>query len=287
MWETVLNTKQKKENDFAEDGNKYEPTLSPDEVRGKISALGIKKANTKVWQLALLGILAGLYIGFGGHAYLVAIQQGMGKIVGGAVFSTGLILVVIGGAELFTGNIIMIVSTVISFKMILKILKNWIVVYSGNFIGSIVFAVLIWYSGLLGSAEAINSLGETAIKIAEAKMSISFGQAFIRGIFCNILVILAIILATIPKDVISKIFCCIMPIMVFVASGFEHCIANMFLIPVGLLAKGLNGIELFIMFDNIIPVTLGNMVGGIFILTVHPNRIRQLVYLIKNKHIFR
>ena len=277
-----MNTKQENRNDCIEVGNKYEPTLSIDELRGKISALGIKKANTKEWQLALLGILAGLYIGFGAHAYLVAIQQGMGKIVGGAVFSTGLILVVIGGAELFTGNIIMIVSTIISPKMILKTLKNWIIVYSSNFIGSIVFAVLIWYSGLLGSAETINSLGETAIEIAEAKMSISFCQAFIRGIFCNILVILAIILATIPKDVISRVFCCIMPIMVFVASGFEHCIANMFLIPVGLLAKGLSGTELSIMFDNIIPVTLGNMVGGIFILTVHPNRIRQLVYLIKN-----
>ncbi len=261
----------------------YEPALSTQELVRKISALGIKKANTKVWQLLILGMLAGLYIGFGGHVFLVALEQGMGKIVGGMVFSVGLVLVVIAGAELFTGNIMMIVSTILSLYTVKKILKNWLSVYIGNFIGSLLFAILIWKSGLLGNLDGLTSLGNVAVSVAEAKLGLTFSEAFIRGIFCNMLVILAIILATISKDVISKIASCVLPIMVFVACGFEHCVANMFLIPVGLLAKGVNGTGLFSMFENILPVTLGNIVGGILIIVVHPNRIRQLIYLFRQK----
>jgi formate/nitrite transporter len=261
----------------------YEPALSTHELALKISALGIKKANTKVWQLLILGMLAGLYIGFGGHVFLVALEQGMGKIVGGMVFSVGLVLVVIAGAELFTGNIMMIVSTILSLYTLKKILKNWLSVYIGNFIGSLLFAILIWKSGLLGSPDELTGLGNVSVGVAEAKLGLTFSEAFIRGIFCNMLVILAIIMATISKDVISKIASVVLPIMVFVACGFEHCVANMFLIPIGLLAKGVNGIGLFSMFENILPVTLGNIVGGILILVIHPNRIRQLIYLFGEK----
>lgn len=263
----------------------YKPALDTKELINRISALGIKKGNTKIWQLILLGVLAGLYIGFGGHLYLVAIEQGMGRIVGGAVFSVGLVLVIIAGAELFTGNIIMIVSTVLSLYSVSKIIKNWLSVYFGNFVGSFFFAVLIWKSGLLGNADQLNTLGELASKIAYSKISLSFGEAFIRGFFCNILVILAIIMATISKDIISKIFSCILPIMTFVASGFEHCVANMYLIPLGLFANGTTAWGILTMFDNIIPVTLGNLVGGIFILVVHPNRIRQLIFLFKKRNV--
>ena len=129
----------------------YDPKLTPQEVQVTISQLGIKKANTKIWQLFLLGILAGLYISIGGHAFLVALEQGMGKIIGGAVFSVGLVLVVIAGAELFTGNIMMIVGALSTLFPIRKILKNWTVVYLGNFVGSFLFAFLIFKSGLLGT----------------------------------------------------------------------------------------------------------------------------------------
>jgi formate/nitrite transporter len=261
----------------------YEPALSTTELSKKINALGIKKANTEMWQLFVLGILAGLYIGFGGHIFLIALQQGMGKIVGGAVFSVGLILVVIAGAELFTGNILMIVSTVLSLYSVTKILKNWVSVYLGNFVGSFLLAFFIWKSGLLGSLDAVNELGKVAITVSQAKLALPFGEAFIRGVFCNMLVILAIITATIAKDVISKIFCCILPIMVFVASGFEHCVANMYLIPLGQFASGVSGTQFLSMFNNIIPVTLGNILGGMLILVVHPNRIRQFIYIVKNK----
>ncbi len=264
-------------------GMVYTPALSANELNKTVMSLGIKKANTKIWQLFLLGILAGLYIGFGGYAFLVALQQGMGKIVGGAVFSVGLMLVVIAGAELFTGNITMIVNTVVSLYSVPKILKNWITVYIGNFVGSILLVVIIFEAGLLGSPEKLNDMGQLALKVANAKLALPFAQAFLRGILCNILVVLAVLMAIMSKDVISKLLCCLMPIMAFVASGFEHCVANMFLIPLGLLAGGSSLGDLAVMFQNILPVTLGNIVGGIAILMVHPNRIRQIGWLSRNR----
>jgi formate transporter len=260
---------------------KYDPKLSYKELTSTISALGIKKANTHPWQLFLLGILAGLYIGFGGQLFLVALVEGMGKVAAGAVFSVGLVLVLIAGAELFTGNIIMLVGTVSHFIPIRNTLRNWITVYIGNFVGSFVFAVLIWKSGLLGGPDDLNGLGVLAVKVSQAKLAIPFTQCLIRGIFCNILVILAIIMVIMAKDITSKILCCVLPIMAFVACGFEHCVANMFLIPIGLFAKGIPAFDQFIMFKNILPVTLGNVVGGMFILLIHPNRIRQLQFLLQ------
>ncbi|MBN1456440.1 MAG: formate/nitrite transporter family protein [Sedimentisphaerales bacterium] len=262
--------------------NEYDPKLSYKELAGTISALGIKKANTHSWQLFLLGILAGLYISFGGHLFLVALVEGMGKVVAGAVFSVGLVLVLVAGAELFTGNIIMLVGTVSHLVSLRNILRNWIAVYLGNFVGSFIFAVLIWESGLLGGPDELNGLGVLAVKVSQAKLAIPFSQCLIRGIFCNILVILAVIMVIMAKDITSKILCCVLPIMTFVACGFEHCVANMFLIPVGLFAKGVPAFEQFVMFKNILPVTLGNIIGGIFILLIHPNRIRQLKFLFQS-----
>jgi formate transporter len=265
----------------------YEPALSINELNKRVSALGMKKANTNAWQLVILGILAGCYIGFGGHIFLVALEQGMGRVVAGAVFSVGLVLVVIAGAELFTGNIIMVVSTVLSLNSVSQTLKNWVSVYLGNFIGSVLLAYLVWASGLLGSLDQLNGVGQLAAKVSQSKLALPFWEAFIRGILCNVLVILAIIMATIAKDIISKILCCLLPVMVFVASGFEHCIANMYLIPLGQLAQGVTGTGLLNMFHNVIPVTLGNIVGGVLILAVHPNRIRQFTFIKKNKKSFR
>ena len=265
----------------------YSPTLSLKELSKTISALGIKKANTRAWQLFILGVLAGLYIGLGGQVSLVAVQQGLGKIVAGAVFSVGLVLVVVAGAELFTGNIIMVVGAMASLFTIGQVLRNWLAVYAGNFVGAFVLAALVWKSGLMGHANALNELGTLAASVAQAKLAQPFGEAVIRGILCNMLVVLAIIMATIAKDVVSKVVCCVLPIMVFVACGFEHCVANMYLIPLGLFAKGVPVLSQGIMFRNIIPVTIGNIIGGIIILVIHPNRIHQLVYLWKNRSLYR
>ncbi|MEK6794299.1 MAG: formate/nitrite transporter family protein [Spirochaetota bacterium] len=259
----------------------YDPKHTVKEVQATISNLGIKKANTRAWQLFLLAILAGLYIGVGSHLFLVAMEQGMGRMIAGAVFGVGLVLVVIAGAELFTGNVTMVVGTITRLYSIRKMLFNWLIVYIGNFIASYLFALLVFNSGVFGTPDNPSSMGLMAIKVAEAKLSLTFSQAFIRGVICNILVILGIILSFFAKDIISKIFCCILPIMAFVSSGFDHCVANMYLIPAGLFSKGVPFSEQAIMFKNLIPVTLGNIVGGIFILVIHPNRIRQIVTLFR------
>ena len=140
--------------------------------------------------------------------------------------------------------------------------------------------MLVVLAGVLGVAGGpLTPLGQLAVKTAEAKIAMPFVDAFVRGILCNILVILALIMAILAKDVVSKILCCVFPIMTFVACGFEHCVANMFLIPVGLLAKGIPLAGQGVMFTNLVPVTLGNIVGGLLILVLHPNRIRQLWHL--------
>jgi len=276
-----LNNSNNLQADNTNVGSTYDPTLSFKELTGTISALGIKKANTHPWQLFLLGILAGLYISFGGQLFLVALAEGLSKVTAGAVFSVGLVLVLIAGAELFTGNIIMLIGTFSKLFAFRNTLRNWIIVYLGNFAGAFVFTVLIWKSGLMGDCDNLSKIGVLAAKIAEAKLALTFNQCLIRGIFCNMLVILAIIMATMSKDVISKIFCCILPIMTFVACGFEHCVANMFLIPIGLFAKGVPVLEQFVIFRNILPVTLGNIIGGVLILLIHPNRIRQIQFLLQ------
>ncbi len=267
---------------MSEEMNKnYNPKLTLKEVSVTISHVGIKKANTKIWQLFFLGLLAGIYISIGAHLYLVAMEQDMGKVVAGACFGVGLVLVVIAGAELFTGNIIMIVGAITMLFSLSQLLKNWVVVYIGNFIGAILTAYLVYKSGIFGCQPSSSSMGQVAIKIADYKMSLSFSEAFIRGIFCNMLVILSIIMSYFSKDIISKIACLVLPVMAFVASGFEHCVANMYLIPAGIFAKGLSFSELSPMFHNILPVTLGNIVGGLFIILIHPNRIRQIEMLFK------
>jgi len=260
----------------------YHPSLSHKDATKTIAQLGVDKVKPKVWQLLLLGILAGLYIGFGGQLFLVTVAAGLGKLLGALMFSVGLILVVVAGAELFTGNVAIVIGVMGGIVTKRRMLKNWIVVYIGNFVGSVVFAVLMAESGLFGTSDALNTLGELASKVAAAKASIPFWEAFIRGIFCNMLVILAIIMAIISKDVISKIFCIIFPITCFVACGFEHCVANMYLITVGMLVDGTPIHEIANpLFTNLIPVTLGNIVGGLAILLIHPNRIRQITVLLK------
>ncbi len=263
----------------------YNPVLSPREASQTISALGIRKANTRSWQLLLLGVLAGVYIGIGSHLFLVAMQAGMGRLVGGAAFGVGLVLVVVAGAELFTGNIIMVIGTLTRKFTIGRMVRSWLAVYIGNAVGALLFVALMWHAGLLAQHGTATAVGQYAGEVATAKLQLTFTEAFIRGILCNMLVVLAIIMAILSKDIISKIACCILPIMAFVASGFEHSIANMYLIPAGLLAQGGGWSTLGASLQNIIPVTLGNIVGGLAILLLHPNRIRQFILLTTGKSV--
>jgi formate/nitrite transporter len=254
----------------------YDPKLSPKEVSKTITSAGVVKATTSWWQLFVLGILAGIYISIGGHTYLIAREQGMGLIVAGAVFSLGLVLVVIAGAELFTGNVLMILGFLHHRFGLVHILKNWVVVWLGNLVGALAFVLLVFKAQMIGPPENLNTLGQLAATVCEKKMALSPWVVFLRGIPCNMLVVLAVILALFCKDVVSKICAIILPIMAFVAAGYEHCVANMYLIPLGMSAKGVAFQDQWVAFANILPATLGNIVGGLFIVLAHPERLKKL-----------
>jgi formate/nitrite transporter len=242
--------------------------------------VGVAKATSPWLTVFVLGILAGAYIGFGGLlsttvTFDVASRWGIGisKILSGATFSVGLMLVVIAGAELFTGNNLMVSSVMTREITFGAMLKRWGVVYLANFVGSIFLALLFYYSGLWKTGDG--ALGAAAVKIAYNKVALSFGEALWRGIGCNWLVCLAVWMALAARQVIGKIFAIFFPILAFVAIGFEHSVANMYFIPTGiLLMKGAGftnvpGVDPNLLgwanflWRNLLPVTIGNIIGGV------------------------
>ena len=243
------------------------------------ASVGVTKATSPWLSRFVLGVMAGAYVGFGGFFSLSvtfdmdpALGLGLKKIVSGGAFSIGLMLVVIAGAELFTGNTLM-VSSVVTGRVTWKtVLAKWGLVYVANFIGSIVLALLFYLSGLWKTGNL--GLGAAAVKVAYAKVHLPFGEAFVRAVGCNWMVCLAVWMALSARQTVSKIFAIFFPIMAFVAMGFEHCIANMFFIPTGIILSTWGGLipagmdissltwSAFLV-DNLIPVTLGNTVGGV------------------------
>ena len=242
-------------------------------------AVGVNKVTVSVLNVLVLGVLAGVYIGFGAQmATLVASDAvsrfgtGWGQVMIGAVFSVGLILVVIAGAELFTGNVLMISSVLGKEYGWGRMFSRWGMVYAANLVGSVLLALIVYESGLwkMGSG----AVGAQAIAIANAKVNLPFDEAFFRGIGCNWLVCLAVWMAFSAKDIAGKVLVIFFPIMAFVALGYEHCVANMYFIPMGLFLKdtsaasSLAGTDLSsltwasFLTANLIPVTLGNIVGG-------------------------
>jgi len=243
--------------------------------------VGVTKVRSPWLSVLILGILAGAYIGFGGLlstsvTFDMSSHFGVGftKFMGGAVFSVGLMLVVIAGAELFTGNNLMITSTLARAIDLPTMLKRWVLVYVANFIGSIILALLFYLSGLWKTSG--NALGEAALRTAYAKVSLGFGEAMFRAIGCNWLVCLAVWMALSARQTIGKIFSCFFPIMAFVAIGFEHSVANMYFIPAGIFIKNWAGILTpsgmdpgllnwgSFLYRNLLPVTIGNIIGGGF-----------------------
>lgn len=255
--------------------------MSPEEVAESIINICGKKCKLSIFPMIILGMLAGVYIGFGAELYTMVIHDmskyfglGFTKFVGGSVFSVGLMLVVIAGAELFTGNCLMLIGPLTRCTSMKRMLRNLSIVYMANFAGSLLLVIIMYFSGLWKVGNF--GVGATALKIATGKTSISFLEALFRGIGCNWLVCLAVWLAVASKDLIGKIFGIYFPIMAFVASGFEHSIANMYFIPMGLFLKGnvnlVNAAGLAetinnltwsnFVIRNLIPVTLGNIIGG-------------------------
>ncbi len=236
--------------------------LSPKEVAESWIDIGKIKIGYSLKNVFLLALLGGLFIGLGGHGYLVVTQTlsnidaGFAKFMGAAVFPVGIIMVVFAGAELFTGNTLISASWLNGDVKFKQFMVNLSVVFLGNLVGSLLL-VFILYAGNTYSG----ALADKAIAVSEAKASLSFIEAFMRGILCNVLVAGAVYIQTASNDAIGKVFTLWFPVMLFVLSGYEHVVANMFFIPMGaILGANLNWSD--VLFKNIIPVTLGNWVGG-------------------------
>ena len=257
-------------------------THTPKEVIDKVAGIGAAKAdlssgrNGPYARFALLTILAGVYIAFGGVLSVIlgfgfpeitAANPAMQKLLSGAAFPIGLILVVVLGAELFTGNNAMLMpSWLMKRCSAWDIIVNWTLVYLGNFVGALLFVyMLVYLTGLL-SPEPYHS---SIIAVAQAKVSLPWLTAFLRGIGANWCVCLAIWLALSAKSSGAKMFGCWLPVMAFVVLGYEHSVANMFFIPAAMLeGAGITVSQMIV--DNLIPVTLGNIIGGaLFVGCVH------------------
>jgi formate/nitrite transporter len=247
---------------------------SPREIAEKVQSLGVSKARLPFLQTAMLGVLAGAFIGLGALYFtIVASDATLGfaatRVLGGLVFSLGLILVSVGGAELFTGNNLMVMAWADGKITAAELLRNWSVVYVANAVGAVGLAVTVY----LAHHGAMNggAVGAAYVKIAAAKTALPFGEAFFKGVLCNVLVCLAVWLAMAGHTVADKILAIVFPVSAFVAAGFEHSVANMYFIPLGLLladtvtlpatvnlaSLGWSGFA-----SNLFAVTLGNIVGG-------------------------
>lgn len=258
--------------------------LMPADMARKSETIGVAKVNVGPFRMFALAILAGAFISLGAiFATTVTtgaageMPYGMIKFVGGFVFCLGLILVIGAGAELFTGNNLIIMAWAGGKVSTSRLLRNWIVVYFGNFVGSIITAAAMFMTGQYAFANG--AVGLNALNIANGKMQYGFVQAIMLGVFCNALVCLAVWLAMGGRTVTDKILAIIFPITAFVAAGFEHSVANMYFVPIGLIIKAfapasfwasigktpadyadLTWSNFFV--DNLIPVSIGNIIGG-------------------------
>ncbi len=253
--------------------------LVPKEMAHKAEAAGVAKATLGPLRIA---ILAGAFIALGAvFATTVTtgstLSFGLNKLLGGLVFCLGLILVVGAGAELFTGNNLIVMAWAAGRVTTWQLLRNWVIVYIGNFVGSVLTAVMMFFSQQYKFANG--ALGQNALNIANGKVNLEFGQAIVLGIMCNALVCLAVWLCMGARSATDKILAIIFPITAFVAAGFEHSVANMYFIPMGLLIKAGAPAEFWtgigntavsypsltwsnFVLRNLLPVTIGNIVGG-------------------------
>lgn len=248
---------------------------TPGEIAKNYLAVGQAKARLPLGKMFLLAVLAGIYIALAGLGATVASagagSAGAGRVLSACVFPAGLTMVLLAGSELFTGNCLILIPVLHGEVSPAAFARNLIVVYLGNFLGGLLVAAGAVYGhtfDLLGGAAAAG-----AISTAAAKCSLSFGDAFLRGVFCNLLVCLAVWMAMAAKDAAGKVAALFFPIFLFVLCGFEHCVANMYYVPAGLLALGEPGYAALagdvsaltwgnFLAGNLLPVTLGNLAGG-------------------------
>ena len=247
---------------------------SPKEIAERVENVGVTKANLPLLSQVALGVLAGGFIGLGAMFFTLVVSDvslsfALSRVLGGAAFSLGLILVVVAGAELFTGNNLLVMAAVAGRIPASRFLQNLVVIYLANFIGAVGLAALVALSGHWQMGNSV--VGKAAVSIAVAKCALPFGEAFFKGVLCNVLVCLAVWLAMAGRTVTDKVLAIVFPIAAFVACGFEHSVANMYFIPLGIflrehaVAVGAVNIELLNwagLARNLLPVTLGNLVGG-------------------------
>jgi formate transporter len=254
--------------------------LLPPEIARKAETVGAQKARMNFLSLVVLSILGGAFIGLGAMFATTVLAGsegvlpfGIGRLIAGLVFCLGLILVIVGGAELFTGNTLMVMALGAGKLSVTEMLRAWVIVYLGNLVGAMGTALLVFLAGQYLAGDG--AVGRAALKLAADKMTLPFDRAFFLGILCNVLVCLAVWLSIGARSTTDKVVAVIFPVSAFVAAGFEHSVANMYLIPLGLLIQAwapetvLSSapspsvqITWVGFFFSLLPVTLGNMVGG-------------------------
>jgi formate transporter len=236
---------------------------APAQMAARVAGAGVGKVHLPALSTLMLALLGGAFIAFGGMFYTLVVAgselgSGPTRLLGGVAFSLGLILVIVGGAELFTGNALIVMAWASRQISTAAMLRNWLLVYCGNFGGALGAAFLVYFSGSL--ALDGGAVGQVSAAIANAKIALSPDEAFFRGVLCNALVCLAVWLSFAAHDAGGKILAIIFPVAAFVALGFEHSVANMYLVPVGMLAGG--AFDLPGLFSNLLWVSLGNIAGG-------------------------
>lgn len=261
---------------------------SPAEVVEMSMKSGVEKANHPLFKMILLGIMSGAFVALGGAASSTAVHSipnvGLDRLIIGVIFPVGLMMIIFMGGELFTGNCLMLMGVLDGRIRVKAFLKNLVVVYFGNLIGALIVSWLVCMTGNLNYTDGL--LGAYAIKAAVSKVSITPVGGIAAGILCNILVCVAVLLSTAARDIVGKIWAIFFPIMVFVVSGFEHCVANMFFIPVGIMAaqnptyvakaqeaygltiEQIESLTILNSLSNFIPVTIGNIIGGMLFVAV-------------------
>jgi len=251
----------------------------PAQIATRVRDVGMTKAALPLFTMFVLALLAGAFIALGALFYTVTVTTGPAgqpqalgliRLAGGVTFSLGLILVVVGGAELFTGKNLIAMAWASGRVTARQVIRNWIWVYLGNFVGALGTAVLIWTAGV----QTLNdgAVGDTMVRIARAKVSLDPVSALARGILCNALVCLALWLCMGARTVADKILAIVFPISAFVACGFEHSVANMYFLPIGIMlaSVGPAPIPLDSAFHNLLVVTIGNILGGtVFVALVY------------------
>ena len=254
--------------------------LLPPEMARRAEYIGVSKAEAAAVSMFALAVLAGAFIALGA-VFATTVSSGtaadwpfgVARLLTGLSFCLGLILVVVGGAELFTGNNLIVMAWASGKVSTRNLLRNWLIVYLGNFVGSVGTAVLVYASKHY--TFGAGAIGKTALSIANTKIGLGFGQAIALGILCNALVCLAVWLTFSARSTLDKIAAIIFPITAFVAAGFEHSVANMYFIPIGLFLKQFDptftaatGVDVThltwgtFLLHNLLPVTIGNIIGG-------------------------